>query len=67
MEDLKSCPFCGGKAFAEPFKARKGYECPIQCSRCLALMQSITYDTEEEAVQAATKAWNRRAYEKQAD
>ena len=59
---LKPCPFCGGKAVLEPYKARKGYEANIQCNGgCLALMRTITYDTEEEAVEAVVNTWNRRA------
>ena len=60
--ELKPCPFCGGEAVLEPYKARKGYEANIQCNGgCLALMRTITYDTEEEAVNNVVKAWNRRA------
>ena len=64
--ELKPCPFCGGKAVLEPFRARKGYEAVIQCNGgCLALMRTITYDTEEEAVEAVKNAWNRRANDEQ--
>ena len=60
--ELKPCPFCGGEAVLEPYKARKGYEANIQCNGgCLALMRTITYDTEEEAIENVVKAWNRRA------
>ena len=60
MADLKPCPFCGGEALFEPYKARKGYEASIQCTQCLCGMSTITYDTEEEAEKAVTDAWNRR-------
>ena len=66
MAELKPCPFCGHEAFAEPSKVRKGYECVIQCSGCLACMLSITHDTEEEAEEAAIAAWNRRANDEKA-
>ncbi|MDD3029843.1 MAG: Lar family restriction alleviation protein [Alphaproteobacteria bacterium] len=61
MEVLKNCPFCGYSASGESWKARKGYEAVAQCNRCGANITTITYDTEEEAAQAATEAWNRRA------
>lgn len=45
----------------EPYKVRKGYEANIQCNGgCLALMRTITYDTEEEAIENVVRAWNRR-------
>ena len=49
--ELKPCPFCGGEAVLEAFNTRKGYEATIQCNgRCILYMSTITYDTEEEAV-----------------
>lgn len=61
--ELKPCPFCGSKNVSlEPYKARKGYEANIQCNgHCILYMSTITYDTEEEAVEAVVNAWNRRA------
>lgn len=60
--ELKPCPFCGGEAVLEPYESRKGYEAYVQCnSGCIVHMMTITYDTEEEAIEAVTKAWNRRA------
>ena len=54
--ELKRCPFCNGEAVIEPYKVRKGYEANIQCNGgCLALMRTITYDTEEEARELAKK------------
>ena len=62
MSELKPCPFCGGEAVLEPYKSRKGYEASIQCNGgCILHMVTITYDTEEEAIEAVTTAWNRRA------
>lgn len=59
--ELKRCPFCNGEAVLEPYKVRKGYEANIRCNGgCLALMRTITYDTEEEAIENVVKAWNRR-------
>lgn len=57
MAELKPCPFCGGEALLEPYRARKGYEASIQCNQCLC---SITYDKEETAIEDVVKAWNRR-------
>ena len=60
--ELKPCPFCGGEAVIEHFKSRKGYEATIQCNgKCVLYMVTITHDTEEEAIEAVTKDWNRRA------
>ena len=60
--ELKPCPFCGGNAVLEYFKSRKGYEATIQCNgECVLYMSTITHDTEQEAIEAVTRAWNRRA------
>ena len=61
MAELKPCPFCGGKALLEEFVVRKGFEACIVCSDCMVNMPTITYDTQEEATEAVTKDWNRRA------
>ena len=58
--ELLPCPFCGGEALFEGLVARKGFEASVVCSGCLAYMPTITYDTEQEAEDAAIKAWNRR-------
>lgn len=60
MDKLKRCPFCGGEALLEPYRARKGYEASIQCNQCLCSMSTITYDEEETAIEDVVKAWNRR-------
>lgn len=60
---LKPCPFCGGEAVLESYNARKGFEACIQCNGCTAYVPTITYDTEEEAIEKAIKAWNRRVNE----
>lgn len=60
MAELKLCPFCGGEALLEPYRARKGYEASIQCNQCLCSMSTITYDEEETAIEDVVKAWNRR-------
>ena len=61
MAELKPCPFCGSEALLDEFTVRKGFEACIVCTGCLADMPTITYDTEEEARNAAIEAWNRRA------
>lgn len=59
--ELMPCPCCGnGNAALESWKSRKGYEASVKCCGCLLQMASITYDKEEEAVEAVTKAWNAR-------
>lgn len=60
-EQLKKCPFCGGEAVLEPYKARKGYEASIQCNGgCLLYMTTITCDTQEEAIETVVNRWNTR-------
>ena len=58
--ELKPCPFCGGKAMIEESSVRKGYEAVIVCTGCLVNMPTITYDTQEDANNAAIEAWDRR-------
>lgn len=58
MNELKSCPFCGGEAFLSEFIYDLAYGCVItnfvECNGCHAT--TFEYDTEEEAIEA----WNRR-------
>lgn len=61
MSELKPCPFCGWEAMLEQARVRKGYESSVVCCGCLVYMPTITYDTQEEADEAAIEAWNRRA------
>ena len=66
--ELKPCPFCGGDAVLFERTARKGFEAYIACNgSCLATMDSITYDTQGEAVEAVTEKWNRRVGEGEKD
>lgn len=67
MDELKPCPFCGGEALLEPYRARKGYEASIQCNQCLCSMSTITYDEEETAIEDIVKAWNRRVNDGKSD
>lgn len=49
MEDLKKCPFCGGKAEIVGYKIFW-----VICKECTA--ETKSFDTREEAIDA----WNRR-------
>lgn len=51
MDELKPCPFCGGKAVVAEF-GRYSVYCIRQCCE-----QPISYPDEETAIEA----WNRRA------
>lgn len=51
-ENLKPCPFCGGKACA---LTRNRITFYVKCSKCYAMIDRIC-ETEEEAVEL----WNRR-------
>lgn len=52
MEDLKKCPFCGGKAEIVGYKIFW-----VICKECTA--ETKSFDTREEAIEA----WNRRVKE----
>lgn len=58
MNELKPCPFCGGRdteRFIYPFKRKPGLRgCYVKCADCGA--GTGNYETIEEA----EKAWNER-------
>ena len=54
------CPCCGSSSLIEVFQVRKGWEADIHCNGCLLNYHTITYDTPEEAGDAALKGWNNR-------
>jgi len=62
-EQIKSCPFCGGKAEVRNDKELNGVTDWVECIECSC--QTRTYythiktETDQEA--EAIKAWNRRA------
>lgn len=60
-DKLRECPCCEYESVLETMKVRKGWEAVIHCNGCLLAMNTIAYDTEEEAISAVTIAWNRRA------
>lgn len=60
MNDLKPCPFCGGKAkliYRKPFSA-------VQCTQCLSAANTCVDEYEEgDGRKKAIEAWNKRASE----
>lgn len=62
-EELKACPFCGGRP--EMGKVAKDYlrspKCSIHCTECWIEMERIGY-ADEESLEIATRLeWNTRA------
>lgn len=67
IKELKSCPFCGESKFLEvESKERKDrpqckFTATVSCLMCHGRAGNHGFDwTEEEAVNSAIKAWNRR-------
>lgn len=56
MEELKRCPFCGGKA---SYFDALGW-CAVQCDECHATTRSIQACCEYSAKEKVIEAWNRR-------
>jgi len=54
MEELKKCPFCGGKAMLIRAREWYGYY-SVGCSKCG--IETNLHDTPAEAI----AAWNRRS------
>lgn len=60
MEDLKPCPFCGGKAFSVKHVVdNREPDYYVECGTdgCQMCLGGLCYQTEEESI----AAWNRRA------
>lgn len=68
-EELKSCPFCGGKAKFKSHEIGQHGHCYVACEDCAAYATAISwrmYDgASEEDKQLAIEAWNRRAAEEE--
>ena len=56
MDELKPCPFCGGKAYLDLYILPK-YEYVIRCNVCSLEFGLYLGRNKEEAIEA----WNRRA------
>ena len=58
MEELKPCPFCGGKA---RLLVNDGVR--VICSKCYAgtMIQRDSLERESNSVETVVEAWNRRA------
>ncbi|MBO4284288.1 MAG: Lar family restriction alleviation protein [Clostridia bacterium] len=59
MDELKPCPFCGGKETDDLLSLYMGFggsEWIVECDRCGANLGWRNYNREE-----AIEAWNRRA------
>lgn len=54
MEELKPCPFCGGKAYGYTVQTKEIFTEYIHCERCNAC--SDVYETKQQAIEA----WNTR-------
>ena len=64
MNELKSCPFCGGKA--KITVVEKGVHSIIYCTTHYCGFERHSFnngDTDENAALRLTIAWNRRAVE----
>lgn len=57
MTELKSCPFCGGKA-----RLFVGDGVRVICSKCYAgtMIQRDSVERESNSVETVVEAWNRR-------
>lgn len=68
MEELKRCPFCGGKAFINTIEHNESsrpngfrFHGDIMCQVCQASCGTTGFDeTYEIATEKAIKAWNKR-------
>lgn len=57
MDDLKPCPFCGGKA-----RLFVGDGVRVICSKCYAgtMVRMDNIESDSNSVETVTEAWNRR-------
>ena len=67
MENLKPCPFCGGKAFIENGYVGIERVVFVKCDECKVRMPNVYVRASYCANDKAAEAWNRRANDEQAD
>ena len=60
MDELKPCPFCGGKAVLEHTYWAYSKCSYIICVSCLAKSKSFPISTEESSDKQAADVWNQR-------
>lgn len=66
-EELKPCPFCGGKALYELYHTVDGFYMPVMfCNWCKALVTFEGYEDyvgsgQHDGMKELREAWNRRA------
>lgn len=61
MDELKPCPFCGGKAELKKETVWTRTEVYVKCTECWAMTKSVMADAEYCANDKAAEMWNRRA------
>ena len=68
MEDIKTCPHCGGESDLYYQGGRHGYFCWVECSSCGCKSRSFSLGVSvpenwDETIPAerAVSVWNRRA------
>ena len=71
MEELKLCPFCGGKSYEKYYhhtikKNTEKYFYLIGCENCKFNIETESIYGIKKAHQEAIEAWNKSYYEKQA-
>lgn len=62
-EELKPCPFCGGKAklnYERISGENKGYWAQVICTQCCGRSEGVWAGSYKSAEQKEIKAWNRR-------
>ena len=59
MDELKPCPFCGGKAELRHF-AGINVTSYVRCMDCKAQTFEFRISTEQSSDEEAIEAWNRR-------
>lgn len=61
MNEIDTCPFCGGEARVTTAHISYGHEIgEVFCTRCYARITTKEFPTEEEAKNEAIRLWNNR-------